>query len=124
MPLGSAVQKLAQGRQQAIVQYVASTKPMGIVVSNGTAGSKMRLSVSAGPKPGQPANLRDVTGEDAATAQSDLQSAGFTVIEVQWPVSDQSTDGTVVYATPAGSGSAQAPRGVTIVVYVGTYSGG
>jgi beta-lactam-binding protein with PASTA domain len=124
MQVERAVQKIAQGRQQAIVQYVASTKPMGIVVSNGTAGSKMRLSVSAGPKPGPMATLPDVTGEDAATAQSDLQSAGFTVIEVQWPVSDPSADGTVVYETPTGSASAQAPRGVAIVVYVGTSSGG
>jgi beta-lactam-binding protein with PASTA domain len=122
MQLERAVQKIAQGRQQAIVQYVSSTKPMGIVVSNGTAGSKMRLSVSAGPKPGAATNLPDVTGQDAAQAQSELQSAGFTVIEVQWPVSDQAANGTVVYETPAGS--AQAPRGVTIVVYIGTTSGG
>jgi beta-lactam-binding protein with PASTA domain len=122
MQLEQAVQKIAQGRQQAIVQYVSSTKPMGIVVSNGTSGSKMRLSVSGGPKPGQPKSLPDVTGEDAAQAQSDLQSAGFTVIQVPWPVSDQSTDGTVVYETPTGSG--QLPRGLTIVVYVGAYSGG
>jgi beta-lactam-binding protein with PASTA domain len=124
MQLDRAVQKIAQGRQQAIVQYVASTKPLGIVVSNGTAGSKMRLSVSAGPKPGQPASLPDVTGEDEAQAQSDLQAAGFSVITVQWPVSDQSADGTVVYETPTGSAQVQEPRGVTIVVYIGTTSGG
>jgi len=63
-----------------------------------------------------------VTGQDADQAQSQLQSAGFTVIEVQWPVSDQSTDGTVVYETP--TGSAQAPRGVAIVVYIGSASTG
>jgi beta-lactam-binding protein with PASTA domain len=122
MQVERAVQKIAQGRQQAIVEYVSSTKPLGIVVSNGTSGSKMRLSVSAGPKPGQATTLPDVTGQDAAQAQSQLQSAGFTVIQVQWPVSDQSSDGTVVYETPAGS--AQAPRGVAIVVYVGSASTG
>jgi beta-lactam-binding protein with PASTA domain len=122
MQLERAVQKIAQGRQQAIVQYVASTKPLGIVVSNGTVGAKMRLSVSAGPKPGQATSLPDVTGEDSSQAQTDLQSAGFTVIQVQWPVSDQSTDGTVVYETP--TGSAQAPRGVAIVVYIGSFSSG
>jgi hypothetical protein len=37
-------------------------------------------------------------------------------------VSDQSADGTVVYQTP--SGSAQAPRGVAIVVYIGSFSSG
>jgi beta-lactam-binding protein with PASTA domain len=122
MQVERAVQKIAQGRQQATVQYVASSKPLGVVVSNGTTGSKMRLSVSAGPKPAQPTDLPDVSGEDASQAQSDLQSAGFTVVEVQWPVSDQSTDGTIVYETPASGG--RAPRGVMIVLYVGSYSGG
>jgi beta-lactam-binding protein with PASTA domain len=122
MQLERAVQKIAQGRQQAIVEYVASTKPLGIVVSNGTAGSKMRLSVSAGPEPGRATSLPDVTGQDADQAQSRLQSAGFTLIEVQWPVSDQSSDGTVVYETP--TGSVQEPRGVAIVVYIGSASTG
>ena len=119
MQLEKAVQKIAQGRQQAIVQYVASTKPLGIVVSNGTSGSKMRLSVSAGPKPGQATDVPDVTTEDSSQAQSDLEAAGFTVIQVPWPVSDASTAGTVVYETPT-AGSAQEPKGVAIVLYVGT----
>ena len=122
MRLAPAVQQLAQGRQQAVVQYVASTKPAGIVVSNGTVGSKMRLSVSAGPHPAPSIDLPDVTGEDAAQAQSDLQTAGFTVVTVQWPVSDQSSDGTVVFETPAGGGTA--PRGVAIVLYVGSTTTG
>ena len=54
MQLEPAVQKIAQGRQQAIVAVRRlRASPLGIVVSNGTAGSKMRLSVSAGPKPGR-----------------------------------------------------------------------
>jgi beta-lactam-binding protein with PASTA domain len=60
----------------------------------------------------------DVTGEDVATAQSDLQAAGFTVIQAKWPVSDSTQDGTVVYETPAGG--QQAPKGSAIVIYVGT----
>jgi beta-lactam-binding protein with PASTA domain len=38
------------------------------------------------------------------------------------PVSDQSADGTVTYETPAGGG--KLPRGLTIVLYIGSYSGG
>jgi beta-lactam-binding protein with PASTA domain len=121
MQVDRAVQKIAQGRQQAIVEYVASTKPMGIVVSNGTTGSKMRLSVSAGPKPAQSVAVPDESGQDAAQAQSDLQSAGFTVVEVQWPVSDAASSGVVVGETPAGS--TQEPRGVAIVLYIGSQSG-
>lgn len=122
MQLDPAVQKIAQGRQQAIVEYVASAKPAGIVVSNGTVGTKMRLSVSAGPNPQPATNLADVSGESAAKAQSELQSAGFTVVTVQWPVTDQSVDGTVVYETPTGGG--KLPRGLAIVLYVASYSGG
>ena len=61
-----------------------------------------------------------MTAEDAATAQQDLQAAGLTVIQVQWPVSDQSQNGMVVYETP----TAQAPDGSAIVIYVGSVSGG
>jgi hypothetical protein len=118
--LQTAVQRLAQGRQQAIVVYVASSTPVGVVVSNSTAGSRERLRVSAGPNPKPATSVPDVTSEDAATAQQDLQAAGFTVIQVQWPVSDQSQNGTVVYETPTG----QAPEGSAIVIYVGSVSGG
>jgi beta-lactam-binding protein with PASTA domain len=96
--------------------------PVGVVVSNSTAGSRERLRVSAGPNPKPATSAPDVTAEDAATAQQDLQAAGFTVIQVQWPVSDQSQNGMVVYETPTG----QAPEGsaIVIVIYVGSVSGG
>jgi beta-lactam-binding protein with PASTA domain len=118
--LQTAVQRLAQGQQQAIVVYVASSRPAGVVVSNSTAGSRERLRVSAGPNPKPATSVPDVTAEDAATAQQDLQAAGFTVIQVQWPVSDQSQNGMVVYETPTG----QAPEGSAVVIYVGSVSGG
>jgi beta-lactam-binding protein with PASTA domain len=119
MRLSDAVQKIVQGRQQAIVVYVASTQPVGVVISNSKSGSRERLQVSAGktPKPAKP--VPDVSGEDAATAQQDLQAAGFTVIEADWPVSDASQDGTVVFETPTG----QAPGGTAIVIYIGKAGG-
>jgi len=118
MRLNAAVQKIVQGRQQAVVDYVASTKPAGVVVANSSAGSKVRLQVSEGAHPQPPADVPDVTGEDSASAQSDLQQAGFTAIVVQWPVSDQTQDGAVVAETPAGGG--QVPGGAAIVIYVGS----
>lgn len=120
MRLSQAVQKIAEGRQQVIVQYVASAKPPGVVVANTTAGSRVRLQVSAGSQAPPNADVPDVTGEDAATAAGDLRSAGFTVVQVQWPVSDASQDGTVVYETPSGG---QAPTGVAIVIYVAAGGG-
>ena len=122
MRLPDAVQKIADGRQQAIVVYVASSKPAGVVVSNSRAGSRERLEVSAGPHPGAPTSVPDVTGEDVESAQQDLQAAGFTVVEVDWPVSDASKDGVVVYETPGAGG--RIPRGAGVVIYAGSATGG
>ncbi|MEN3342835.1 MAG: eukaryotic-like serine/threonine-protein kinase [Actinomycetota bacterium] len=116
MQLATAVQRIAQGRQQAIVVYAASSRPVGTVLSSSTAGSRVRLNVSAGPQPAPATSVPDVTGEDAATAVSDLRAAGFRVIQVKWPVTDQASDGVVVAQTPAG----RAPQGAAIVVYVGS----
>jgi len=109
------------GREQAVVVYAASSRPAGLIISDGPVGSRERLTVSAGPKPAPAVQVPDVTGEDASQAQSDLRSTGLAVVTVQWPVGDQSNDGMVVYESPAAGGSA--PRGATVVVYVGTFSG-
>ena len=114
MRLQTAVQKIAQGRQQVVVQYVTSTQPAGVVVANSNAGNKVKLQVSAGAQPQPATDVPDTTGEDQATAQSDLTGAGFKVLTVQWPVSDPSSDGVVVAQTPM-----SAPPGSTIVVYIG-----
>jgi serine/threonine-protein kinase len=116
--LGTAVQKIAAGRQQVVVQYVASSQPAGVVVANSDAGNRVKLQVSAGAHPQPSTAVPDTTGSDQSTAQSDLTDAGFKVVAVQWPVSDPASDGVVVYQTPRGS----APTGATVVIYVGTVS--
>jgi len=121
MRLDDAVQKIVQGRQQVIVEYVVSTEPAGVVVANARAGSRERLRVSAGAQPAPGRQVPDVAGEDASSAEQDLRAAGFSVLEVSWPVSDSSNDGIVVYATPAAGASA--PRGAAVVVYVGSATG-
>jgi len=120
MRLSQAVQQIVQGRQQVIVEYVSSSQKPGTVVANSTAGSRERLQVSAGPQPKPATDVPDVTGEDASSAQSDLKSAGLSVLVVQWPIGDPTNDGNVVYETPAGG--QQAPQGQTIVIYVGSSS--
>jgi beta-lactam-binding protein with PASTA domain len=119
MRLGAAVQRIVQGRQEVIVQYVASSQPAGVVVANARAGGRVRLQVSAGAHPQPSTSVPDTTGEDGSSAQSDLTGAGFSVVTAQWPVSDQSNDGVVVYQTPGGS----APKGSTVVVYLGSATG-
>jgi beta-lactam-binding protein with PASTA domain len=115
MQVSQAVQQIAQGNQQAVIVYIASSKPAGIVVANSPSGSREQLQVSSGPKPAQPTNAPDETGTSASDAQSALRSAGFSVLQVQWPASDPSSYGTVVYQTPTGN----LPRGVLVVLYVG-----
>jgi beta-lactam-binding protein with PASTA domain len=117
MRLSPAVQKIAQGRQQVVVQYVTSTQPAGVVVANSNAGSRVKLQVSAGSQPQPATSVPDTTGEDAPTAQSDLAGAGFKVLTVQWPVSDPASDGVVVWQTPG-----SAPPGSTVVLFVGNAS--
>ena len=121
MHLSQAIQTLAQGRQQAVVVYVTSSRPAGVVVSSARAGSRERLEVSAGPNPGALTDVPDVTGEDATTAQQDLEAAGFTVIQADWPVSDSTQDGLVVGESPAGG--RQVPNGAAVVVYIGSATG-
>jgi hypothetical protein len=116
MRVNAAVQKIAQGRQQVIVQYVTSTQPTDVVVANSNVGNKVKLQVSAGAHPQPGTTVPDETGNDEQTAQDDLTSAGFSVVTVQWPVSDPASDGTVVYETPSG----QAPKGSTVVLYIGS----
>lgn len=119
MRLGAAAQKIAQGRQQVVVQYVASSQPVGVVVANSTVGGKVRLQVSAGAQPQPATSVPDETGQDEQSARDDLGSAGFSVVTVQWPVSDASNDGIVVAETPTG----RAPDGATVVLYVGSSQG-
>ena len=92
-----------------------------VVVASSLAGSRERLQVSAGGTPQQLTSVPGVTGEDAATAQQDLQAAGFAVVQAKWPVSDSTQDGRVVFETPAAG--RRAPKGAAIVIYVGTVNG-
>jgi beta-lactam-binding protein with PASTA domain len=115
MRLDDAVQKIAEGRQQVVVEYVTSSERPNVVVANSKAGNRVRLQVSAGAKPKPATEVPDTSGLDSASAQDELTKAGFSVLTVDWPVSDPASDGVVVYQTP----TAPAPRGSTIVLYIG-----
>lgn len=115
MRLDAAVQRIAQGRQQVVVEYVASGEAANVVVANSKAGNRVRLQVSAGAKPKSPAEVPDTTGLDSASAQDEVTKAGFSVLTVDWPVSDPASAGVVVWQTPL----TQAARGSTVVLYIG-----
>jgi beta-lactam-binding protein with PASTA domain len=108
--------------------YVASSKPSGTVVAQrptaGTTlrrGAAVRIKVSTGANPQQAKAVPDVTGEDEATARSDLEAAGFQVSVVDEPTTDQNEDGIVVDEDPAAG--TRIPAGSLVTIYVGRFSG-
>jgi beta-lactam-binding protein with PASTA domain len=87
--LGTALTSLEQLGLLAGVKYVSAQAPVGQVrAQNPAAGMQVRprtrvqLDVSEGTNPGNPTDVPDVTGEDEATARSDLEDAGFRVVVV------------------------------------------
>jgi beta-lactam-binding protein with PASTA domain len=108
--------------------YVASSKPAGTVVTQQPApgttlrrDAAVRIGVSVGSNP-QPAKaVPDVTGEDEATARSDLEAAGFRVSVVDQPTIDENEDGIVVDEDPTAGTSV--PAGSLVTIYVGRFSG-
>ncbi len=113
----------------AAVVYVGSNDPAGQVVAQfpapGTTlkrGARVRINVSLGPKPKPQRAVPDVTGEDEATATTDLEDAGFTVDPVDQDTADPSEDGVVLDQDPA-AGS-RAPAASAVSIFVGRYNGG
>jgi serine/threonine-protein kinase len=113
-----AVQRLADAKLRAKIVHVDSDKPVGTVVDQSpTDGasidqeSTVKLSVSKGP---QPIAVPNVVGHTFATANSELQAAGFAVARHNVE-SDQPAE-TVVSVDPS-PGTYQ-PKGTTITVNV------
>jgi beta-lactam-binding protein with PASTA domain len=104
--LGTALHALESAGLRATVSYQTSQQPLGQVLSQNPAAdakvaprTRVQLIVSEGPNPGSPTQLPDVTGEDQATAQTDLENAGFQVIVVRRTGTGQES-GTVVEEAP------------------------
>lgn len=124
----TAQRKLHAAGFRVRTAYVASSKPSGTVVAqNPTAGTTLRrgaavrINVSVGSNP-QPAKaVPDVTGEDEATARSDLEAAGFQVSVVDEPTTDQNEDGIVIDEDPVAG--TRVPAGSLVTIYVGSFSG-
>jgi serine/threonine-protein kinase len=124
----AAQRKLHAAGFRVRTAYVSSSKPAGTVVAQRPApgttlrrGAAVRMNVSIGSSP-QPAKaVPDVTGEDEATAQADLQAAGFRVSVVDQPTSDENEDGIVLDEDP--TAGTRVPAGSLVTIYVGLFSG-
>ena len=74
--------------------------------------------MSKGPKT---STVPDVTSQDQAAAESELQASGFHVRVEPQPTTDASKDGIVLSQTP--TGGTQAPPGSTVTIVVGKVTG-
>jgi len=116
----SAESELSSAGFVAEAVLVDSDSPQGLVVAQdpdpGTErpkGDTVQISVSNGP---QTATVPDVLDQDQASAESELQAAGFKVRVVKQVTADPTQDGVVMDQSPAPGLEAQPGSRVTIVV--------
>jgi serine/threonine protein kinase/beta-lactam-binding protein with PASTA domain len=116
----SAESELRSAGFVAEAVLVDSDSPQGLVVAQdpdpGTErpkGETVQISVSNGP---QTATVPDVLDQDQASAESELQAAGFKVRVVKQDTADPTQDGVVMDQSPAPGLEAQPGSRVTIVV--------
>src|SRR5207248_577758 len=124
----AAQRKLHAAGFRVRTAYVTSSKQAGTVVAQRPApgttlrrGAAVRINVSVGANP-QPAKaVPVVTGEDEATARSDLEAARFQVSVGDEPTTDENEDGIVVDEDPVAG--TRVPAGSLVTIYVGRFSG-
>jgi serine/threonine-protein kinase len=113
------------------IRYVPSDQPSGTVVAQAqragttaTRGGHLLVTVSEGGSTsgGSLVTVPDVVGQDEASAQARLQSAGFAAVVEDLPAGDPAEDGKVVDEQPAAG--TKAPKGSQIIIYVGRASTG
>lgn len=110
------------------VVFQRSSEPAGRVLSQSPAagsslrrGSRVRVVVSTGPNPQPATSVPNVTGQDQTTAADNLRSAGFRVLVLNRPTTDQSKDGLVVEQQPRAESSI--PGGSLVAIFIGHFSG-
>jgi beta-lactam-binding protein with PASTA domain len=110
------------------VTYVHSSQPAGRIVSQSPApgatlarGSRVRINVSTGANPQPNTAVPSVVGEDQATAVQDLRAAGFKVLVLDRPTTDQTKDGLVVEQQPRANSNI--PGGSLVTIFIGRFSG-
>jgi eukaryotic-like serine/threonine-protein kinase len=104
---------------------VESNEQKGVVIgqnppgnSVATKGARVTLSVSKGPTA---VEVPDVTGLDEATAQTQLEDAGFVVSVRDRSTDDEAEDGNVVEQRPAALSKVK--PGSTVTIFIGRFSG-
>jgi serine/threonine-protein kinase len=124
-----ALRRLNAAGLRPQVVYRKSDRPANRVLQQSPApGSTLRsnspvsLVVSAGPNPQPTTTVPSVVGQDQATAANNLKDAGFKVVALNRPVTNQSKNGGVVDEQPRGGSGI--PAGSQVTIFVGRFSGG
>ena len=123
-----AQQRLRSAGLLVSVSYVTSRTPEGRVTaqtpSGGSTverGSRVRISVSTGPRTRPLVTVPDVVGLDQQTATAELRRAGFRVQVIPSETVDETQEGMVLDQQP--EGGTRAPRGAQVTIYVGRFTG-
>jgi eukaryotic-like serine/threonine-protein kinase len=116
---------LREAGVEARVVNVPSGEPEGTVIAqNPRAGSEIRrgtpvrINVSSGARSQTGIEVPDVTSLDEQQATDELEGAGFAVLVVDEPTTDEAQVGIVIRQEPAAG--ARAPRGAEITIVVGS----
>jgi beta-lactam-binding protein with PASTA domain len=111
-----------------IVTYRRSSQAVNRVLTQSPApgttlrrGSPVRVVVSSGPNPQPATSVPNVVGQDQATAADNLRTAGFRVVVLNRPTTNQSKDGLVIDEQPRAGSSI--PGGSQVTIFVGRLSG-
>jgi beta-lactam-binding protein with PASTA domain len=125
----SALRRLNVVGLRPQVVYKKSSEPANRVVQQSPApgstlhrNSPVSLVVSAGPNPQPTTPVPNVVGQDQATAANNVKSAGFKIVVLNRPVTNQSKDGIVVDEQPRGGSGI--PAGSQVTIFVGRFQGG
>jgi eukaryotic-like serine/threonine-protein kinase len=111
------------------VVYRKSSQPVNRVLQQAPAAgatarrnSRVALVVSAGPSPQPTTPVPNVVGQDQATAANNIKDAGFKIVVLNRPVTNQNQDGIVVDEQPRGGFGI--PAGSQVTIFIGRFSGG
>jgi beta-lactam-binding protein with PASTA domain len=125
----SALRRLNVGGLRPQVVYRKSDQPVNRVLQQSPAAgsnlhrnSAVSLVVSAGPNPQPTTPIPNVVGQDQATAANNIKSAGFKIVVLNRPVTNQSKDGIVVDEQPRGGSGI--PAGLQVTIFVGRFQSG
>jgi eukaryotic-like serine/threonine-protein kinase len=112
------------GFTNVTAEQVESGQPEGTVVATDPSGGeqasaddRITLQVSSGPTEPETVTVPNVVGQLQATAQAQLQAAGFSVDIREVPAGDEADVGVVLSTSP--TGGSEADPGSTVTMTVG-----